>query len=72
MPNGSDITKLSASAVLDTGTFIDSDPTRISWTRALKQDLMKNKALEFAEGEVLISTYRPFSKAVAILRKTAE
>ena len=51
-----------ASAVLDTGTFIDSDPTRISWTRALKQDLMKNKALEFAEGEVLISTYRPFSK----------
>ena len=23
-----------ASAVLDTGTFIDSDPTRISWTRA--------------------------------------
>ena len=23
---------------------------------------MKNKALEFAEGEVLISTYRPFSK----------
>ena len=51
-----------ASAVLDTGTFIDSDPTRISWTRALKQDLMNNKALEFAEGEVLISTYRPFSK----------
>ena len=60
------------SAVLDTGANIDSYPTRISWTRALKQDLMKNKALNFAEGEMMISTYRPFSKAVAILRKTAE
>ena len=48
--------------MLDVGTFIDSDPTRISWTRALKQDLVKNKALGFTEGEALISTYRPFFK----------
>ena len=47
---------------LDVDTFIDSDPTKISWTRALKQDLVKNKALAFTEGEALISTYRPFSK----------
>ena len=47
---------------LDVDTFINSDPTKISWTRALKQDLVKNKALAFTEGEVLISTYRPFSK----------
>ena len=49
-------------ATLDIDTFINSDPTKISWTRALKQDLVKNKALAFTEGEVLISTYRPFSK----------
>ena len=46
----------------DVSTFIDSDPTRISWTRALKQDLVKNKALVFPEGQVLVSIYRPFSK----------
>ena len=49
-------------ATLDVDTFINSDRTKISWTVALKQDLIKNKALAFAEGEVLVSTYRPFSK----------
>ena len=47
---------------LDVAKFIDSDSTRISWTRALKKDLGKNKTLAFSEGEALISTYRPFSK----------
>ena len=42
--------------------FIDSDPKKISWTRALKNDLAKNKELVFDEGEALISDYRPFSK----------
>ena len=49
-------------AKLEVGTFINNDPTKISWTRALKKDLEKNKSLEFANGEVLISTYRPFTK----------
>ena len=49
-------------ATLDVDTLINSDRTKISWTVALKQDLIKNKALAFAEGEVLVSTYRPFSK----------
>ena len=49
-------------ATHDVGKFINNDPTRISWTRALKQNLMNNKALAFAEGKVLTSTYRPFSK----------
>ena len=49
-------------ATLDVDTFINSDRTKISWTVALKQDLITNKALAFAEGEVLVSTYRPFSK----------
>ena len=42
--------------------FIDSDPKKISWTRALKRDLEKNKESAFDEGEALISAYRPFSK----------
>ena len=42
--------------------FIDSDPKKISWTRALKHDLAQNKALAVDEGEALISAYRPFSK----------
>ena len=42
--------------------FIDSNPTKIKWTRALKRDLEKNKDLTFAEGEVVKSAYRPFTK----------
>ena len=42
--------------------FIDRDPTKISWSRALKQELKKNKDLDFSQGEALISSYRPFSK----------
>ncbi|MCY4531195.1 MAG: damage-inducible protein, partial [Gammaproteobacteria bacterium] len=42
--------------------FINTDKKKISWTVALKQDLEKNKALGFDEGEALISAYRPFTK----------
>ena len=42
--------------------FIDADPTRISWTRALKQDLGKDRTYSF-EAECLVpSLYRPFTK----------
>lgn len=42
--------------------FINSDPTRISWTRALKQDLGKDRSYAF-EAECLVpSLYRPFTK----------
>ena len=42
--------------------FIDTDPTRISWTRALKQELAKDRHFEF-EGHCLTpSMYRPFAK----------
>ena len=49
-------------AMLDVAKFINSDPTKISWTHNLKQDLTKNRALKFSGGEVLVSTYRPYSK----------
>ena len=52
--------------------FIDSDPKKISWTVALKQDLEKNKALAFDEGEALISAYRPFYQTVDVLQQAIE
>lgn len=42
--------------------FIDTDPTRISWTRALKQDVGKNRSYSFEPDCIVRSLYRPFTK----------
>jgi predicted helicase len=42
--------------------FIDSDPERISWTRALKQDLAKDRLYAFEPDCLVPSLYRPFTK----------
>jgi predicted helicase len=42
--------------------FIDTDPTKISWTVNLKQDLLRNKPLHFSPDSLITSLYRPFSK----------
>jgi predicted helicase len=42
--------------------FIDADPTKISWTRALKQELVKNRQFSFDEICLTASLYRPFTK----------
>lgn len=42
--------------------FIDTDPTRISWTRALKQDLGKDRTYAFDQACIVPSLYRPFTK----------
>lgn len=42
--------------------FINNDPTKISWTRALKADLAKDKPLGYDERKITKSLYRPFSK----------
>ncbi len=42
--------------------FINSDPARISWTRALKQDLVKGKRYSYDENALIQSLYRPFTK----------
>jgi predicted helicase len=41
--------------------FIDTDPTMISWTRALKSDLAKGKAFAFDDACLTPSLYRPFT-----------
>ncbi|WP_397595682.1 type ISP restriction/modification enzyme [Silanimonas sp.] len=42
--------------------FINADATRISWSRALKQDIGKGRSYAFDPGSVVPSLYRPFTK----------
>ena len=42
--------------------FIDNDPAKISWTRALKADLAKGKAFTFDATCLTPSLYRPFTR----------
>jgi predicted helicase len=42
--------------------FIDTDPAKISWTRALKQDLARDKPIRFQPESVVQALYRPFTK----------
>lgn len=48
-----------AAAVED---FIDTDSTKISWTRALKQELVKGRRFAFEAPCLVPSLYRPFTK----------
>lgn len=41
---------------------IDTDPTRISWTRALKQDLGKDRTYAFEADCIVSGLYRPYTK----------
>ncbi|MFT8555445.1 MAG: type ISP restriction/modification enzyme [Zymomonas mobilis] len=42
-------------------SFINLDPTKISWTRSLKQDLSRDKTLEYSEECRVQGIYRPFT-----------
>lgn len=42
--------------------FIDNDPTKISWSRGLKQELAKGRRFEFDPSKLVIGHYRPFAK----------
>lgn len=42
--------------------FIDTDKTKISWNRNLKEDLIKGKLHSFNEKHIIVSQYRPFCK----------
>ena len=47
----------------DIGDLINNDPRLISWSRALKNDVKKNKELKFDSASVYQATYRPFTKS---------
>ena len=42
--------------------FVDADPRRINWTRALKANLAKNKPLTYEDTRLVSSLYRPFMR----------
>lgn len=42
--------------------FINTDPSHISWTRSLKQELVKNRQFNFDSESISKSLYRPFTK----------
>lgn len=56
----SGIEKKSVDAIVD--QFIDTDPTKISWTRGLKQELAKGRNQTFDDKCLVTSFYRPFTK----------
>ena len=47
---------------VDIDRFIDNNPRKISWTRALKNDLVRQKKIDVNDGRVTTTLYRPFSK----------
>lgn len=49
--------------------LINTDPTKISWNRGLKNDLGKKKPLDFKPPSVVPSLYRPFTKEWAYFDK---
>jgi len=53
-----DLDRLGRAAVVD--AFVTADAAQIAWTRALKQDLVKEKPAEFNQTNLTIALYRPF------------
>jgi predicted helicase len=47
---------------LEVEEFIDQNPLRISWTRALRKDISKKIQHSFKEQELVKCLYRPFTK----------
>ena len=45
----------------DVNHLINSDPRKISWTRGLKQNLVRGKTFDFEASDLVQSLYRPFS-----------
>ncbi len=50
--------------------FLNTDPTKISWTRGLKQELVKNRTFVFEPNGITASLYRPFSKQWMYFNRT--
>ena len=46
----------------DVSKFVNSDSTKISWTRAIKNDLGRVSKCEFLSSSITTSLYRPFTK----------
>lgn len=51
-------------------TFIEKDPTKISWTRGMKADLVRNRVHKVDKMNIRPALYRPYSKAWAYFHKS--
>jgi predicted helicase len=51
-------------------SFIEADPQKISWTRSLKGDFVKNKHFVFDEACLSRSLYRPFTRQWLYFNRT--
>lgn len=49
--------------------FIDNNPKNISWSRALREDLEKNKKYSFDKSNLRIAHYRPFCSQILYYNK---
>ncbi len=47
---------------VDVDSIIDTNPTKISWTVNLKKEICKSTNFTFKKEELVLATYRPFSK----------
>ena len=48
--------------VTNVSDFVNNDPRKISWSRALKADLVRGKQLGLGEGRIGPAIYRPFTR----------
>ena len=60
----------SSAALQKVDKLVDSDPKKISWTRGLKQTLVRGEHYSFSMGMVVESVYRPFIKEWLYFSKT--
>jgi len=54
----------------DVASFVDSDPTRISWTRSLRTRLSKGESASRTSGAIRVGLYRPFTKQALYFDRT--
>lgn len=57
-------------SVAKTETIVNSDPSKISWTRSLRSDLEKQKRHTYNKQDLKISVYRPFTKQVLYFNRS--
>lgn len=47
----------------DPKDLLEADPKKISWTRGLRNDIKRGRALSISDGEFIRSVYRPYEKS---------
>lgn len=63
-------TKRNSSKEIDFDKFINNDSKKISWTRGLKADLIRERIFDFESNCVVQALYRPYSKMNLYLNST--